>query len=74
MGEPLKILRTRRIHEGPVLLPGQTLQFKGNWLVGCGDGLLMIEKLQAAGARVMSAQEFLRGHPELGAVTLGTSS
>lgn len=74
MGEPLKILRTRRIHEAPVLLPGQTLQFKGNWLVGCGDGLLMIEKLQAAGARVMSAQEFLRGHPELGAVTLGTSS
>jgi methionyl-tRNA formyltransferase len=70
--EQMKILRTRRV-VGPLnLLAGQTTNIDGNWLVGCGDGLLVIEQVQAAGARPMSAQEFLRGHPEMKEVIWGT--
>jgi methionyl-tRNA formyltransferase len=70
-GEPMKILRTRLLTAGPELLCGQTLLHQGEWMVGCGDGSLVIEKVQAAGSRVMSAREFLRGHPEMSAITLG---
>jgi len=73
-GEPLKILRTRLPVAGPVLLCGQTLLHQGEWLVGCGDGSLVIEKVQAAGSRVMTAQEFLRGHPTMASISLGVTA
>jgi len=71
--DPMKVLRTRRMDGGPALSAGQTRLIDGDWLVGCADGLLVIEQVQPAGSRVMSAQEFLRGHPEMGASILGSS-
>jgi len=32
--------------------------------VQCGDGFLIVERLQLEGKKEMSSEEFLRGHPD----------
>ena len=44
--------------------PGQVIDHpETHLLLGTGDGLLAIDTVQPAGKRVMSAEEYLRGHP-----------
>jgi len=70
-GQPLKILRTRKLEGAPALPAGQTSLHDGAWLVGCGDAPLSIELLQPAGSRAMSAMDFLRGRSAMQSVRLG---
>ena len=52
-------------HSGPAAAPpGTVLGLDGaRLLVACGMGVLAIERLQCAGRRVVTAAEFVHGHP-----------
>ncbi|MFN2643573.1 MAG: methionyl-tRNA formyltransferase [Burkholderiales bacterium] len=58
-GEALKIWRARPAPGA--CEPGAILERGGELRVACGEGALVLEELQPAGARRMSAAEFLRG-------------
>jgi methionyl-tRNA formyltransferase len=58
-GVELKVWRTR-VAEGRAVAPGEITD---GLVVGCGQGALEILELQRAGARRLSASDFLRGHP-----------
>ena len=58
-GEALKVWRARVVQDGGA--PGTVLDATEALLVACGDQALVIEELQRAGARRMTAAEFLRG-------------
>ena len=59
-GEPLRVWRACALaHEnGP---PGRIEVTAGGILVGCGSGALLIQEVQRAGSKRMSAADFLRG-------------
>jgi methionyl-tRNA formyltransferase len=64
--KPLKIHRATLIEgAGACPLPGTLVAAdpKSGLLVSCGQGLLMLEEVQAEGGRRISAADFLRGHP-----------
>jgi methionyl-tRNA formyltransferase len=69
--KPLKIHRATLIEgAGACPLPGTLVaaDSKAGLLVSCGQGLLMLEEVQAEGGKRISAADFLRGHPiEVGA-------
>jgi len=47
----------------PVGLPGTVLEAAGSRLVvAAGEGAILVQSVQPAGKRMMSAEEFLRGH------------
>ena len=60
-GKPVrvKVLRTTRGEGGGT--PGTALDAK--LTIACGDGAVRILQLQRAGAKAMTAEEFLRGTP-----------
>jgi methionyl-tRNA formyltransferase len=58
-GEPMKIWRARVETGGGV--PGTVIDSE-KFAVACGSGVLVIEEVQPAGGRRMSAADFLRGH------------
>ena len=60
-GEPLKIWRAR-VAAGSGQ-PGSLRADGDELVVTCGSGALAVSELQRAGARRMSAGEFLRGRP-----------
>jgi len=60
-GERIKIWRAR-IAEGRAT-PGTVLAASDALVVACGEGALAITELQRAGAKPLSAEMFLRGHP-----------
>ena len=60
--EPLKIWRARVV-EGSGQPPGTLRAHDGELVVACGAGALAVSELQRAGARRLSAVEFLRGRP-----------
>jgi methionyl-tRNA formyltransferase len=51
--------------------PGTIFSTDDRLLVACGQGALRIDRLQPAGKRVMTAAEFLRGHPLRPGMRLG---
>jgi methionyl-tRNA formyltransferase len=58
-GERVKVLRsTLGQGKGP---PGTVLD--GNLTIACGDGAVRLVQVQRAGAKAMTADEFLRGTP-----------
>jgi methionyl-tRNA formyltransferase len=59
-GDAMKIWRAR-VTDGAGL-PGTLIDAAG-LRVACGSGALVIEELQPAGGRRMSAADFVRGHP-----------
>ncbi len=62
----MKILRSRRVEEPPpvALGPGElAVVGKEVLLCGTGSGALEIRELKAQGSRMMTAGEYLRGHP-----------
>jgi methionyl-tRNA formyltransferase len=48
-------------------VPGSVIETGARLVVAAGTGALQIERLQLAGRRAMSAEEFLRAHPLAGA-------
>ena len=61
-GEPLKIWRARVV-EASGQPPGALRAHGDELVVACGAGALAVSELQRAGARRLSAAEFLRGRP-----------
>ena len=60
-GEPLKIWRASVVDAGGT--PGTVLGIQEHLVIACGEQALAVSELQRAGARRLSAAEFLRGHP-----------
>jgi len=58
--EPLKIWRARVVDAGGT--PGTVLESPENLVIACGEQALAVAELQRAGARRLSAAEFLRGY------------
>lgn len=55
-------------------VPGVILSASADGVrVGCGEGVLCITELQAAGARRMTARDFCAGRPALAGLRLGTA-
>jgi methionyl-tRNA formyltransferase len=71
-GETLKVLRARPaatdLPDGP---PGLVARVLGGIAVLAGDGGLLLDEVQLAGKRAMSAAEFARGRPEFVGSVLG---
>ncbi len=53
------ILKTEEFQTGEIFQEGKKLAVK------CGDGALVIEKLQMEGGKPLPAEEFLRGHADI---------
>ncbi len=67
---PVKVLRSSVVREdGHPLGIGEIDSGQGHILVGCGEGVLKIEELQAPGGKQLPAEEFLRGNPFGGTFT-----
>ncbi|HID87209.1 MAG TPA: methionyl-tRNA formyltransferase, partial [Anaerolineae bacterium] len=71
-GRLLKILRARPLVEWSGRAePGQVMELPQGIAVATGDGALLLEEVQLAGRRAMSAEEFVRGRREFVGATLG---
>ncbi|MBA3707570.1 MAG: methionyl-tRNA formyltransferase [Planctomycetes bacterium] len=65
-GERVRILA---VEARPGALPaGQVAQVDGEILIGCGEGMIAVTRLQLPGKRAMTAREFLNGHRLPGSV------
>ncbi|WP_052887591.1 methionyl-tRNA formyltransferase [Thermogemmatispora carboxidivorans] len=81
-GKLLKILQAAALTEAgslPLGLPpgtvhGYTLADEELLAVACGEGWLLVSRLQLEGRKAVSAAEFLRGYPQIIGSTLGSSS
>jgi methionyl-tRNA formyltransferase len=51
------------VAEGPAVEPGRPVAEAGALYLGCGEGTLRLELVQAPGGRPMTADAYLRGHP-----------
>jgi methionyl-tRNA formyltransferase len=61
-GKRLKVLGARPLSVNvPAEAPGKVVQFDSRIAVVAGEGLLILEELQLAGKRSLSAEEFARG-------------
>lgn len=69
-GAPLKILRARAL-PGEGAAPGRVLRLREGIAVSTGQGALLLEEIQPAGKRAMTAQAFLSGQREFLGATLG---
>jgi methionyl-tRNA formyltransferase len=57
-------LGVRRAHAVEAeLAVGEMEEREGALLLGCGEGALALETVQAAGGKPMAAEAYLRGHP-----------
>ena len=60
---PIKVLRSKVAQrDGRSLGIGEIEVAGGRIFVGCGTGVLMVEKLQAPGGKPLKSEEFLRGN------------
>ncbi len=71
-GAQLKILRARAAPTRQNAEPGRVLRVGEDVVVATGDGGLLLEEIQLAGKRAMSAAEFIRGQREFVGSLLGT--
>jgi methionyl-tRNA formyltransferase len=74
-GETLKVLQARPatsdLPNGP---PGQVARVADDIVVRAGRGGLLLDEVQLAGKRAMSAAEFVRGRPEFVGSVLGAAA
>jgi methionyl-tRNA formyltransferase len=63
-GGRLAVRAARPVRDGPG--PGEIEARDGQLVLGCSEGALLLERVQAPGGRAMSAADFLRGHPAPG--------
>ena len=77
-GKLLKIVsaQAKAVEPGKAVQPGTVTQSEeaGHHIltVVTGQGLLVVKQLQLAGKRAMSAEEFLRGYPQIAGEVLGS--
>ena len=66
-GEVLKLFAARvKKAEGGAAVPGTVLGLGSRGLeIACGQGSVLVQELQLAGYKHLTAPEFLRGHPNL---------
>jgi len=65
-GKRLKVLSARPLSvDVPGETPGKVVQFNSNIAVVTGEGLLLLDKLQLAGKRPLSAEAFAHGQRDL---------
>ncbi len=66
-GQPLRLIVHRvsleAFPDGSSLAPGTIVSVEGPPLVATGDGQLRLQKIQPAGKRILTGEEFLRGYP-----------
>ena len=63
-GTEFKIYEARLWNAETEARPGRILELnKKGLVVACGDGSILITRLQACGGKVMSAPDYFRGHP-----------
>lgn len=74
-GQPLKIVRASATGQTAALQQaGRVIQLDGERIgVVTGDAVLALHEVQLAGKRVMSIDEFVRGHPQFVGAVLGNS-
>lgn len=70
-GEPLKILRAAVLEQFAPELPGTVLQVGKDIGVATGKSILLLQEVQLAGKRALSAAEFARGQREFVGSKLG---
>ena len=63
-GGRLGVRAGRAVENGPG--PGEIEPRDGELVLGCSEGALLLERVQAPGGKAMSAPDFLRGHPTPG--------
>ncbi len=77
-GRTLKVLEASALSEFEIgsASPGQAAasQSAGGLSVMTGDGLLVLKRVQLEGRRPVTAEEFLRGYPEIAGASLGPST
>lgn len=58
-----KLLKIHRAHtaQGPIVTPGKTILHEGLPSYGTGEDILVLDEVQPAGKKAMSAEVFLRG-------------
>jgi methionyl-tRNA formyltransferase len=59
-GEPVKIWRASVVDASGT--PGTVLETEKSLVIACGEKALAVSELQRAGARRLSAAEFVRGY------------
>jgi methionyl-tRNA formyltransferase len=69
-GKLLKVLRSRVLTAEATAEPGRVIKIGNGVAVGTGKELLGLQEIQLEGKRTLSAEEFVRGHPDLIGVTL----
>ncbi len=63
-GTPFKIYEACAFASEQAAIPGTPVALnKKGLVVACGDGSLLITRLQAQGGKVMAAPDYFRGHP-----------
>jgi methionyl-tRNA formyltransferase len=74
-GNVLKILSAKPIDKTTRALPGYVMQEDGETaVVATGSGSLILETVQLAGKKAMSAADFMRGRPEFAGSQLGETT
>ena len=59
-----KVYEARPFDSGQTASPGTPIALtKQGLAVACGDGAVLITRLQAQGGKVMAAPDYFRGHP-----------
>jgi len=62
-GQPLKILEARAVRQTPTGTLGQVATIADTPAITCGQGALILTKIQLAGGKAVSGSDFVRGHP-----------
>lgn len=60
-GERFKIFEAEAVADNSGAEPGTILDSEGNLLIACGEGILIVDKIQRQGKKVMTVEELLRG-------------
>ncbi len=69
----IRIWETEIKNDSKDLVPGTILNNKSSLHIATGDGVLAITKLQLPGKRLITAKDFLNGHPDFFATNLAAS-
>lgn len=67
-----KVLRGKVLELATDAVPGQVIETPHGPAVATGEGVLLLETVQPAGKRAMSAADFARGHRDFIGAVLGT--
>jgi len=72
-GQRFKIVRGKAVDLKTAAVPGQVIETSQGLAVATGEGILVLERVQLAGKRAMSVEEFVRGHRDFLGTVLGAT-